>query len=244
MNALYIGIDDTDNPDTRGTGFQARQLAARLHDNNLAQTVGVTRHQLLVDDRVPYTSHNSSACLEIRTDRGREALMDFCRSFLLEIAAEGSDVGLCIADVEQAKNVTAFGRSAQTSLVSQEQAQDIAGQNNILLEGLTGDRQGIIGALSAVGLYADGNDGRYIWSRGLRELADRNMPLASLLEATNIDAVTTLEGGVLDDGRAMVELGPWPRAVRIDKKSVLLVEKLDGNQYKVLDKDIIKSVRP
>ena len=62
---VYIGIDDTDNPDTRGTGFRARQLVDRLHDRDMARTVGVTRHQLLVDDRIPYTSHNSSACLAV-----------------------------------------------------------------------------------------------------------------------------------------------------------------------------------
>ena len=244
MQALYIGIDDTDNLDTRGTGFRARQLAERLAEAALAQAIGVTRHQLLVDDRVPYTSHNSSACIAVEPACDTATLMEFCRNFLLEIAAEGSDVGLCIADEQQAGNAITFGRTAQSSLVSQQDARDLAARHAVMLEGLTGDHQGIIGALSAVGLYADGNDGRYIWSRGLREYAEKTLSLAALRKISNIDRVSLLEGDSLTDDEAIIDLGPWPRAVRIDNQSVLLVERVNDTSYKVLDKDVIKSVRP
>ena len=244
MQAVYIGIDDTDNLDTRGTGFRARQLAGRLQEAQLAQAIGVTRHQLLVDDRVPYTSHNSSACIAVEPACDTATLIGFCRKFLLEIAAEGSDVGLCLADEQQAGKAITFGRTAQSELINQQDARDLAARHAIMLEGLTGDHQGIIGALSAVGLYADGNDGRYIWSRGLREHAEQILSLAALQEISNIDSVSVLEGDALTDGEMIIDLGPWPRAVRIDKKSVLLVEKVNGTSYKVLDKDVIKSVRP
>jgi len=244
MQAIYIGIDDTDNLDTRGTGFRARQLADRLRDDKLARTIGVTRHQLLVDDRIPYTSHNSSACIAVEPACDTAVLMDACRRFLLEIAADGSDVGLCIADERQASDVVAFGKTAKTAVVGQQDAREAAGRHGIMLEGLTGDHQGIIGALSAVALYADGNDGRYLWTEGLREHAEQTLSLAALRQITNLDKISLLAGARLEDGEAMIELGPWPRAVRIDKQSVLLVEKLNGSTYKVLDKDIIKSVRP
>ena len=241
---VYIGIDDTDNLETRGTGFRARQLVDRLHEYNIARAIGVTRHQLLVDDRVPYTSHNSSACLAVTSETHPEDMMDFCREFLLEIAAQGSDVGLCIADETQAGAVTSFGKTAQTSLVTQDDAKTVADKHGIKLEGLTGDHQGIIGALSAVGLYADGDDGRYIWLQGLRDQAHRLMPLEQLLERTSIDKVTLMDGTEIVDPEVMIDLGPWPRTVRIAKQAVLLVEKTSDNKYKVLDKDIIKSVRP
>jgi len=241
---VFIGIDDTDNPNTRGTGFRARQLVDRLHDHGIAQAHGVTRHQLLVDDRIPYTSHNSSACLAVSRDGDREILMDFCREFLLEIAAQGSDIGLCIADEDQAGSATAFGKTAQINVVTQEDAWAVASSSGIRLEGLTGDQQGIIGALSAVGLYADGNDGRYIWLQGLRDQAHRQMTLNDLLQKTCIDKVATRDGVAITDPQSLIDLGPWPRTVRIEKQAVLLVEKKDDNKYKVLDKDIIKSVRP
>jgi hypothetical protein len=60
---IFIGIDDTDNLETRGTGYQARTLGQSLSEAGLFEMRTVTRHQLLVDRRIPFTSHNSSACL-------------------------------------------------------------------------------------------------------------------------------------------------------------------------------------
>ena len=241
---VYIGIDDTDNLETRGTGFRARQLVDRLHEHGVARALGVTRHQLLVDERIPYTSHNSSACLAVDSSTEADTLLAFCREFLLEIAAQGSDVGLCLADENQAGAAAQFGRTAQTRIVSQDEARGFAQHHGIRLEGLTGDHQGIIGALSAVGLHADGNDGRYIWLRGLRDQAHRLITLEQLRERTNIDRVALRDGRELTDPAAKIDLGPWPRTVRIDKQAVLLVEKTSDNNYKVLEKDAIKSVRP
>ena len=103
--AWLIGIDDTDNLDSRGTGHRARCLLRALADAALATPLGVTRHQLLVDDRIPYTSHNSSACLQVRADAASAAVLAFCRAFLRDTAAPGADVGLCVAVPEQADGV-------------------------------------------------------------------------------------------------------------------------------------------
>ncbi|MGH2717450.1 MAG: hypothetical protein ACRDJU_02570, partial [Actinomycetota bacterium] len=70
---LLIAIDDTDNRDSRGTGAGSRALLEALLDAELGQPVGITRHQLLVDPAIPYTSHNSSACLTwCLSDEGQE----------------------------------------------------------------------------------------------------------------------------------------------------------------------------
>ncbi len=241
---ILIGIDDTDNLHTRGTGYRARQLVEKLHENNLAQTIGVTRHQLLFDDRVPYTSHNSSACIAVKLDSHPDELINFCKSFLLSIAAEGSDVGLCMADLQQAHSVAEFGKLAKTELVTQTQAEACANAQGIHLYGLTGDHQGIIGALSACGLYSDGDDGRYIWAPGIREHANQTLSMEVLLDTIKVDCVSEQNGNKINTPEATIALGPWPRPVRIDQQSVLLVEKVNENHYKVLDKDVIKSIRP
>ena len=44
---ILIGIDDTDNKDSRGTGYNSRQLAAAIESNNLGKVHGITRHQYL-----------------------------------------------------------------------------------------------------------------------------------------------------------------------------------------------------
>ena len=244
MQRVYIGIDDTDNLETRGTGFRARQLMQRLEAQRLARGVGITRHQLLFDKRVPYTSHNSSACLVIESDRQADEIATVCREFLLEIAAIGSDIGLCVATEFQAQQATGFGQMAKVDLVMQEQAKEIAERFSILLEGLTGDHQGIIGALSAVGLHVEGNDGRYIWGRGLRDYDNQVMTLGMLRKKTNIDKVTLLDGSEVVSEQVKIALGSWPRTVRLGKQAVLLVEKLSGNKFKVLDKAVIKSIHP
>jgi hypothetical protein len=66
-----IGIDDTDNLESRGTGHHARRLGAFLQTEAMAGLLDVTRHQLFVDPRIPYTSHNSSLCLRVRMAHNR-----------------------------------------------------------------------------------------------------------------------------------------------------------------------------
>ena len=242
MKSLYIGIDDTDNLKTRGTGFRARQLLEKLTQKKLVEALGITRHQLLVDDRVPYTSHNSSACIAVHTDHNKQDIIDFCRGFLIDIAADGSDVGLCVSGSEDAMAVTSFGQQAKKELMYQKTARQLAHQTRIFLEGLTGDHQGIIGALSAVGLYADGNDGRYIWSRGLREHANQSMTLSELNTISNFVQVMLDNHTKLTDPDAKIQLGAWPRAVRYNHQAILLVEHCHANQYKVINKDRIKAL--
>ncbi len=61
MGSFYIGIDDTDN-DTSLWHWPAwrRRLGIRREiESRGAKVNGITRHQFLVDPRIPYTSHNS-----------------------------------------------------------------------------------------------------------------------------------------------------------------------------------------
>jgi len=64
---IFIAIDDTDNLESRGTGFRARELAGLLQKEKCGQIIGVTRHQLFVNENIPYTSHNSSACISLES---------------------------------------------------------------------------------------------------------------------------------------------------------------------------------
>ena len=83
MITYLIGIDDTDNLESRGTGFLSRSMGEAITVSGLGITGGITRHQLLFDPRVPYTSHNSSACLEVTTSKPDE-LWEFMMDFLVK----------------------------------------------------------------------------------------------------------------------------------------------------------------
>lgn len=240
---VYIGLDDTDDLDSRGTGFLARQLGASLRQAGLAEVVGVTRHQLLVSPRIPYTSHNSSACLTAvlgEADRDRAAA--HCREFLLAHSAPEADAGLCLAarpEVEAA--VVAFGGRAKREVLSADEALDLAARCGLLLQGLTGTGLGVIGALAGVGLCRGGDDGRFLWLEGLRELNGIHRA-GDLMDRVHIAAIRTLQGEEVPPAD-LVEVGPWLRPLLRGGKAVLLVEEAVGDescQWRVLAKESVK----
>jgi tRNA(Ile2) C34 agmatinyltransferase TiaS len=199
---VFIGLDDTDTLTSRGTGRLARQIAAALSADY--PVLGVTRHQLLVDPRVPCTKNNSSAAITLNVDEGPDlaALLERVREMMLEDYQPGSDPGLCLAwDAPAA--ITEFGRRAQRSLVTQAEARGLAAAYGIPLVGLGGDEGGVIGALAAVGLAAGGEDGRYVLVGRSREL-DGLQPVSALL-AAGIHAVRTLDGQPVTDGLVRIE---------------------------------------
>lgn len=236
-----IGIDDTDNLESRGTGYRARMLGSGFQDAGLAVLRGITRHQLLVSPVIRYTSHNSSACLLVDADTGPEPLVDFARTFLLRESAPGSDAGLCIAPWEDvAVTVQDFGERAKREVLSTDEATALACKAHFILEGLTGDGGGVIGSLAAVGLRAAGNDGRFLWLPGIRDLTGA-YTVDELLGLTGIEVFRTLDGAEIPSAD-IVDLGAWCRPILEDGQAVLLVEPADGQAgyWRVAAKERIK----
>jgi len=167
---IYIGIDDTDMPDTPGTNQLARHLVRRVAPKWRGRLI--TRHQLLEDPRVPCTRRNG--CVAIAFDApeampgelGKAAVdalvADIC-TLMGAWCPAGSDPGICAATDEIPGEVIEFGRECQHSLVTQRQARELAARHHIRLQGLGGTEDGVIGALAAVGLQRTGDDGRVIY---------------------------------------------------------------------------------
>lgn len=245
---LLIGIDDTDNLDSRGTGFRARELGAQLTELGLATLKSVTRHQLFVSPDIPYTSHNSAACLEFVADTGRiDDIRAYCRDYLERESAPGSDAGLCIASPEQVNGrVTAYAESAKQTVLTMDHCYDTARAEGIYVEGLTGTRQGVIGSLAAVGLHHGGNDGRFLWLRGLRELEPGVYSIEQLRRLVDIDDYRSLHGDLLADEDTRIRITEWAKPILRQGRSVLLVES-EGKHYEdrgcrwcVVGKEVIK----
>lgn len=237
---LLIGIDDTDNLESRGTGFMARSLGLGLQSNGLATLTMVVRHQLLVHDDIPYTSHNSSASLLVESEDA-EKVRHYCRGFLLEQAAVGSDVGLCVAAWELVtQDLIDWGNRAKRSVLLQADAMKVAVEAGISLEGLTGLHTGIIGSLAAVGLRKEGNDGRVLWMPGLRELKGKRS--VECLQIEYLIGDVRMVNGDFVPLHATVELGEWARPVMQAGKPTLYIEKENDttDQYRVAAKDFIK----
>lgn len=215
-----IGIDDTDNKESRGTGHLARAMVTALARD--FQIQGVIRHQLLEDERVPKTSHNSSAAILIEGKPCPLAVIaEFARKIMLDDFQPGSDPGLCMAS-EVPAEIIAYGQRAKREFLYQQDARDLAASHGIYLEGLGGDHGGIIGALAAVGLASSGNDGRYVLVGSLRDLKGLQ-PVSAVLEA-GIFAVKTLDGQPVTGGLVSSDK---LRPARRDGKPVLFVERQD-----------------
>jgi len=188
---LYLGFDDTDNAEAAiGTGKLARHFEARLPEE--CRIWGVVRQQLLVDPRIPYTSHNSSACVVLEVPVPElsvvETILERAQEHIRRESLPGSDPGLCLApEGHPALPVLmAFGRSCTEKVVTQQEALEAA--RGVHLSGHGGTNDGMIGAAAAVGLTASGWSGRFIEFGNLR--AHPNQVSVAALAQSGISVVS------------------------------------------------------
>jgi tRNA(Ile2) C34 agmatinyltransferase TiaS len=215
---IYIGLDDTDNKTSRGTGRLARAIASTLSERY--RVWGITRHQLLVDPRVPYTSHNSSATLHLSEDGDIDlsALADEVQALVLDDFQDGSDPGLCVARTI-VPEMADFGRRTKTELVQQSEARDLANRCGCILRGLGGTQDGVIGALAGVGLATTGEDGRFILIGTMREL--EGVQTVQAILASGISQVRSMDGQTLKDG--LIDTGGRLRPAFREGRPILFV---------------------
>ncbi|MGI9536528.1 MAG: hypothetical protein ACR2PB_05620 [Desulfocapsaceae bacterium] len=208
MNTI-ISIDDTDNPDSPGSGQLAEDLVQELIQCRLiTEASGISRHQLLIHDLVPYTSHNSAMCFIVGTDQNKNSdLIPFCQEFLRLRSAQGSDPGLCVTDEHNAVGselLIDFGLRAKRSVLSKQAAYQTAEQAGVHLSEHGGSGDGVIGALAGVGLRLSGYDGRI---RGWKKTgeAGRTITIEKLCAVLDVPwAVDDTGTRLPDDGKVTI----------------------------------------
>lgn len=226
---IYLGIDDTDNAEGGGTGRVAREIAAVLAPDY--PVTGVSRHQLLVDPRVPYTRNNSCNVIHLATrPEVAPALFERIPPLLVARCLEGSDPGLCVGGIDAAAHP--FGRAAQTRLVTQAEAWDAAAGIGALLAGLGGTQDGLIGALAGVILAASGDDGRFVDVGGVRSLGGI-VSIPALL-AAGVAEVRTVGDEAVTEGRVDTR-GGRVRPLLRGHRAVLLVEPDGTGEWQVVE---------
>lgn len=227
MNSYFMGVDDTDVLGRKpGTGRLARELGATLQEHGLARLLGVVRQQLLVDPRIPYTSHNSPAVLvlEIGANGASERAFDAAAAYVSERSAPGSDPGLCLAEAARLNGeVRAFGIRASVDVVSKADALSLAARAGLRLVELGGTGDGVIGALAGVGLTAGGNAGRFLeYGEGLREVGATIT--AAALRARGIGLLNLARNAEWVPDDAAIFVGDRLRPRLLDGKPVLLID--------------------
>ena len=177
MIRIAVCVDDTDDlSKSTSTGAVAEAIAQCVVELGGTIELGVSRHQLLLDERVPYTSHNSSMALTAKLPAAKLGeLRERACATVLSMMAATADPGLCVAQLPDEDGdarlyaLVAFGFRAKVDYVSKAEAFETASRIPWLtLEELGGDGQGVVGALAGVGLRLSGNDGRF---RGRWDLA-------------------------------------------------------------------------
>jgi hypothetical protein len=229
---LLLGIDDTDVLGHQpGTGRVARELGAHLQQAGLARQVGVVRQQLLVDPRIPYTSHNSPACLILDAAAGgngaADRLFEEAARYVAAHSAAGSDPGLGLAErAAVAGEIVAFGYRAGSEVLTKEEASETGRRAGIRLRELGGTGGGIIGALAAVGLTADGNAGRFLeLGGGLRHLG--GVVPAAVLRRLGMTLLCVSRNGEPVPAGAEVDTGERVRPRLIRGRPVLFLERTE-----------------
>ncbi len=240
---ILICIDDTDNLESPGTGHLAEILRGDIERLYGGKTSRITRHQLFVSPEIPYTSHNSAMCFKAEMElKYLDDMIEYAGKFLETQSAEGSDPGLCVAVTEHLKDkekLVKFGLDATKTVLTKNDAIDLAEKLKIHLSEHGGTGGGIIGALSGVGLRLYGNNGRFKGWLPVKD-TDRKITAEKLMKNYDIDEVRDICGDVTDP-MDIITLEGRIKTVLLDGLSVLPVKKITGDTGRVnLSKEEIR----
>ncbi|CAN2042371.1 DUF1743 domain-containing protein [Candidatus Magnetomoraceae bacterium gMMP-15] len=218
---IYLGFDDTDTVNSdRGTGKLARWFESELPEE--CKMSGVVRQQLLVHDSIPYTSHNSSACMIIEAEKYLlETIILKAVHHVEKYFIDGSDPGICAAYESDSGlgHLIEFGLMCTKQITTQKEALKAASKAH--LSGHGGTNDGIIGAAAAVGLTASGWCGRFIEFGRLREFP--NKVKVSEIEDKNIHVISLDRDANLPFPNDQVITKGWLRPRLLGHEAVLMV---------------------
>lgn len=168
MKKFWLCIDDTDDTTKSiGTGKIANYIYERLVNRGSFMRYRITRHQLLLDPAITYTSHNSSMCMEGVSDLDPEEVFQMGIDTIMEFRSEISHPGICLymPESEAPAHVDVlidWGQRAKGEVLTIAQAREVAEKiPGLWLTAPAGNGNGQIGALAGVGLRLSGNDGTF-----------------------------------------------------------------------------------
>ena len=220
-----VGIDDTDVPGLGGTGRLARLLAEEIEATGRGNARGVTRHQLYEGPGVPKTARNSAAAVSFAATA--PDLFEAAARIVVRESIAGSDPGVAVLTGAARPEALAFARQAQRGLVTQSEARRVAESGGVSMVGLGGTDDGVIGALSAAALRADGNDGRFVGLPGIREVTGE-VSVDELMTRTGISAVLDVDHEEPLEGGVRLDVGQWVRPRLVGGRPVLVARREEG----------------
>jgi hypothetical protein len=235
-----LGIDDTDSPKTgdtsQNTASLALTLGQKLESLALARLLNISCHPLFQHPSIAHTSSNIACCLLLDSDPQKLREIDMTTRLTLRgQSAATANPGYALAAWNNFDpEVVAWGKMAKISSIQRMDAITLARRSGISIAGITGSGAGVIGALSAVGLRYDGNDGYIYWMPGLDKLTGihTQVEINQFIHFESIesehhkrpaldDRILFTEGikPVLRDGRVVLQVTPAARGSEYEWKS-------------------------
>lgn len=240
-----ISIDDTDNLQSYSTGVIAEFLSEIISTKFECSCSDILRHQLLLDDRIKYTSHNSSMSFEVNSHREiLNEIIDISKDFLEKNHAKEADPGLCIvptSKLNQTEKLIEFGFKAKNKVIQMKEAYELARELNIHLSAHGGSGEGIIGALAGAGLRLSGNDGKYRKTVAI-DINGEDMSVNVLIKQANIDCVCDIDGNEIDKNNYIYIRDRIKKVIK-DKKTVLLVKKIKIDNEEIWTNYTVKELK-
>ena len=255
---IYVCIDDTDNIDSIGTGTVADYIKTKIESELDLSCTPTTRHQLLIHEDIPYTSHNSSMCfivnlreLEVETESAvdkstlwaeqLEQIKKIAMNTVLEYKAEGSDPGLCVVlnpNDEVSSKLIQFGMETKISIKTKSEAYGLASSLGVHLSEHGGTGGGIIGAMAGVGLRLSGNDGEV--KASLKSFDKGSYSVESLMALPEVEIIRHIDSmAIISSGD--ITFTNKSKTILRKGQFTLFVTGLEG-AYRALEKKQIRKM--
>lgn len=235
----YIAIDDTDAIGyATSTGEICEEIREHI-EHYYAKTTTITRHQLLLHEDIPYTSHNSSMCFSTSlSPREFEDVQKFIIDYVMMKSAPSSAPGICMGfekDFYDLSGLITYGLDAKQKVLTKESAYAMAKKQNLFLKELKNRGDGIIGALAGVALRASGYDGRI---KGKVIIDKKILSIHELLALGIFDEIREKNKKTIDVHK-MVVVREYLKGIYFEHKSILLVEEYEDYYKPLLKEDLL-----
>ena len=223
---IYVGIDDTGNAESVGTGKFARIIAGKI--SKKYPVYGVTRHQFYVHPDINFSLHNFGAVIHVDTEEEHvDDIFEIVKEMMQDNFNEDSNPGLAVAHESRiSPAVVAYGKDAKETVLTSKRAWNLALNSNIQLESIGRNANGVIGAIAGLGLASTKNDGRFLQIGKIRKLKGPQ-PVEKLI-AAGIDGIFTPDGRSVTGGTVFNEGNKPVKPCPVNGEVILFVNEENG----------------
>lgn len=247
MGHFLLCIDDTDDKTKSiGTGEIASHIFDRLTELGCRMRFRITRHQLLLDQRIAYTSHNSSMCMEGSGVLTAEEIWKLAVDTLAEFRSPISNPGVClytpaddaVSGKEWDEKLIVFGLRAKREVLSLADARRLAKEiPNLRLEAPAGNGNGQIGALAGIGLRLHGSDGTFRGKMPISEAVTETV--AEMKERIGVGRIWDAKEDRILEEHEMVRAVKQVKLVYRDHEPIAAVRMCEDGIYEICNKAAI-----